>query len=128
MAVSIVEMILAMPTTPTEMIHVVRKVAYTKPNGAEGFTEVLVGDFKVSPQPLGTLNKVEGLTLESSLAGNKLNSVFGLYGLNMGYKEGDIITRSDNLKYELQSIEPQGIGTPLEHVKLLVTKVDNQQQ
>jgi hypothetical protein len=28
----------------------------------------------------------------------------------------------------LQSIEPQGIGTPLEHVKLLVTKVDNQQE
>ena len=128
MAVSIIEMILAMPTTPVEMIHVVRKVAYTKPNGSEGFSETPIGDFKVSPQPLGTLNKVEGLTLQSSLAGNKLNSVFGLYGINMGYKEGDIIIRPDGLKYELKTIEPQGVGTPMEHVKLLVVKVDNQNE
>lgn len=128
MAVNFIDMILAMPTTPTETIHVERKVSYAKPNGAEGYNTITVGDFKVSPQPLGSLNKVEGLTLESSLSGNKVNSVFGLYGANVGYKEGDIITRPDTFKYELKSIEPQGIGTPMEHVKLLVVKVDNQKK
>lgn len=128
MAVSMIEMILAMPTTPIEMIHVERKQSYIKPNGSEGYEIIPIGDFKVSPQPLGTLNKVEGLTLQSSLAGNKINSVFGLYGSNIGYQEGDIITRSDGFKYELKTIEPQGIGTPMEHVKLLVVKVDNQKK
>ena len=126
MVVSIIEMILSLPTTPTEMIHVVRKKKIVKSNGAETFKTVLIGDFVVSPQPLGTLNKIEGLTLESSLKGFKFNSVFGLFGVNHGYQNGDLITRSDGLVYEVKSIEPQGIGTPMEHVKLLVVKVDNQ--
>lgn len=126
MVVSMIDIILSLPTTPTEMIHVVRKKKVERFNGAESYDKVLVGDFVVSPQPLGTLNKVEGMTLATTLKGFKFNSVFGLYGANKGYKVGDLVTRSDGFVYEIQSIEPQGIGTPMEHVKLLVAKVDNQ--
>ena len=125
---ALIDTLLAIPTTQTEVVHVVRKVKYEKPNGAEGYTEKIIGDFTVSTQPLGSLNKIEGLTLESSLAGNQINSVFGIYSPDYGYKEGDIITRPDGYKYEVKAVEPLGEGTLFEHVKVLLVKVDNQDE
>ena len=49
---ALIDTLLAIPTTPTEVVHVVRKVKYEKPNGAEGYTEKIIGDFTVSTQPL----------------------------------------------------------------------------
>lgn len=123
---ALIDTLLALPTTPTEVVHVIRKVKYEKPNGAEGYTEQIVGDFTVSTQPLGSLNKIEGLTLESTLSGNKKNSVFGIYSADYGYQNGDIVIRPDGLRYEVKSVEPLGEGTLFEHVKVLLSKIDNQ--
>lgn len=124
---ALIDMILGIPFTSTETVRVVRREPFEKPNGAEGYVDKPLGEFKVNIQPLGTLNKVEGLTLNTELVGNSIQEVWGMYSHNYGFQMGDIITRSsDGLKYEIKSAELNGIGTPLEFMKCLIQRVDNQ--
>jgi hypothetical protein len=126
---ALIDIIVGIPYTSSETVNVIRKETFTKPNGAEGYIENDLGDFKVNIQPMGTLNKIEGLTLRSELTGNGIDEVWGMYSHNYGFKMGDIVTRSsDGLKYEIKSAEINGLGTPLEFSKCLIVKVDNQEE
>lgn len=100
-------------------------------------TLVLIGTYTMSIQPTGSQNKVQGLTLVNSPAGEKVDEVFVSYSQVIDVKTKDLIKRieEDNLFYEVRSIEVQKVNPTLlkngnvldlSHIRTYITRIDNQ--
>lgn len=96
-----------------------------------------IGTYTMSIQATGSLNKVQGLTLDNSSAGEKVNEVFVSYSPIIDIRPKDLIKRIevDSLFYEVRDIEVQkvkptrllnGNVLDLSHTKTYMTRTDNQ--
>lgn len=111
-----------------ENVKVIRSIPYEKTNGSEGFKDVEIGTYLMSIQGIRSSVKVEGLVLNKSLDGSKIDSTFIGYSANIDIKAGDILQRieRDNLKYEVIATEPKGVGTILEQRETIINRIGNQ--
>lgn len=95
----IIESLLNLPLTPSEMVDITRAKTYTKLNGAEGVLKEVVGTYKVLFMPPETMNKNDGAVLEQLMSGNDTKEVYMVYCFAPDVKVGDTIYRRENGKY-----------------------------
>ena len=126
----LIESILDMPFTPSEMIDVSRTETYTKPNGAEGTRKVSVGAYKCIFLPPETMNKNDGAILQQLMSGNEIKEVYMIYCYAPNVKVGDTVYRRENSQYyEVKINAFYGSKTnykPISHNKIYVVLKDNQ--
>ncbi len=112
----------------SEMVEIYRKVLISGARNSIRTELQHVGKYRVSVQNTGSVNKVAGLTLQNNKAGTQVQSVWIMYSDWIDLREQDLIKRSDGLYYEVQNLEPNGRGSPLEHMKSYLSKVENQDE
>lgn len=126
----LIESILDLPFTPSEMIDVTRVITQTKPNGADTVIKVNVGVYKCMFLPPETMNKDDGAVLQQLMEGNDIKEVYMVYCYAPDVKVGDTIYRRENgLYYEVKINAFYGSKInykPISHNKLYVVLKDNQ--
>ena len=128
---TIIEQLLNIPLTPSELVSVTRTEPFTKPNGAEDTLKSTVGEFKVFISPPDTLNKDDGAILQQLMSGNKSRRVYMMYGFCPDIKEGDTVYRqqTDKLYYEVKIVGYHGnsFNMPeIRHHKCYIVSKDDQ--
>lgn len=119
---------LILKTCCSEKVEIYRKIIIAGSRNSTKTELKLIDCPRVSIQSTGSVNKVAGLTLQKNKAGTEVKSVWIMYSAWIDLKEQDIIKRSDGFYYEVQNLEPNGKGSPLEHMKSYLSKVDNQDE
>ena len=126
----IIEALLNLPLTPSEMVDVTRTTTYIKENGAEGTSKVEVGSYKTIFMPPETMNKNDGAILEQLMSGNDIKEVYMVYCFAPDIKVGDTIYRRESGKYyEVKIAAFYGSKVnivPISCSKLYVVLKDNQ--
>lgn len=126
----LIESILDLPFTPSEMIDITRVITQTKPNGADTVIKVNVGVYKCMFLPPETMNKDDGAVLQQLMEGNDIKEVYMVYCYAPDVKVGDTIYRRENgLYYEVKINAFYGSKInykPISHNKLYVVLKDNQ--
>ena len=126
----IIEALLDLPTTPSEMIDVTRTTTITKPNGSQGTIKENVGSYKALFMPPETMNKNDGAILERLMSGANTKEVYMIYTFAPNVKDGDTVYRREDSKYyEVKINAFFGSKTnfkPISYTKLYVMLKDNQ--
>jgi len=126
----LIESILDLPFTPSEMIDVTRTTTYTKPNGSEGTLKETVGVYKCVFLPPETMNKNDGAILQQLMSGNEIKEVYMIYCYAPNVKVGDTVYRRENSQYyevKINAFYGSKVNyKPISHNKMYVVLKDNQ--
>ena len=126
----IIEALLDLPYTPSEMIDITRTATITKPNGSQGTIKETVGAYKAIFLPPDTTNKNDGAILERLMSGTSTKEVYMVYTYAPNAKEGDTVYRREDCKYyevKINAFFGSKVNfKPISYTKLYVVLKDNQ--
>ena len=126
----IIEALLDLPYTPSEMIDITRTATITKPNGSQGTIKETVGAYKAIFLPPDTTNKNDGSILERLMSGTSTKEVYMVYTFAPNAKEGDTVYRREDGKYyevKINAFFGSKVNfKPISYTKLYVVLKDNQ--